>query len=237
MGSTGFQLAFDEAIRTNRFDRTDVGDRMLLGRIGRFDSGGFRSTMSIAPIADQDGIKGLLLGVAVDDGMVLAHNAVMLEGFDERLSDARCAGKEHQARGVTIQSMHGDDLDSLEFMFEILAFLGPNVLELARANRQSFGTFLGWILILPGFGVAFEVMQQCQRDEFFESGLELPPFFREVSFFEVSDAGDPCGFFHDHQELIDVGDPNVGRFDRFRERFVPELDDVFGGDFTDRVKA
>ena len=97
MGSTGFQLAFDKTIRSYGFDRPDVGDRMLLGRIGRFDSGRFRSTMSIAPIADQDRVKGLLLGMAVDDGMVLAHNAVMLEGFDERLSDARCAGKEHQA--------------------------------------------------------------------------------------------------------------------------------------------
>ena len=33
----------------------------------------------------------------MDDGMVLANHAVMLEGFDEGLSDAGCASKEHQS--------------------------------------------------------------------------------------------------------------------------------------------
>ena len=82
-----------------------------------------------------------------------------------------------------------------------------------------------------------EVVHESQRDEFFEGWLELSTFLREVSFFEVSDAGDTGGFFDDDEKLIDVGDSDIGRLDGFWERLFPEFDDIFGGHFADRVQA
>lgn len=85
--------------------------------------------------------------------------------------------------------------------------------------------------------LVLEVVHERQRDEFFEGWLELSTFLREVSFFEVSDAGDASGFFDDDEKLIDVGDSDIGRFDGFGERLFPEFDDIFGGYFADWVQA
>jgi hypothetical protein len=133
--------------------------------------------------------------------------------------------------------MHGDDLESFEFVFEVLAILGPDILEFAWADWQTFGPFWSWVFGFPGFEVALEVVHQSQWHHFFEGRLELSTFLWEVSFLEVSDAGDPGRFLDNDQEFVDVSDSNIGCFDGFWERFFPELDDIFAGDFSDRVQA
>lgn len=82
VGTAGFQLAFDQAVGSDFFDRSDVRDRALLGGIGGIDSCGLGTAVSIATVADQHGVEGLLLGMPVHDGMVLADHPVMLEGID-----------------------------------------------------------------------------------------------------------------------------------------------------------
>lgn len=53
----------------------------------------------------------------------------------------------------------------------------------------------------------------------------------------MSDAGDAGGFFDHDEEFVDVGDSDIGRFDGFRKRFVPEFDHVLVGYFSNWVQA
>ncbi len=73
--------------------------------------------MTVPSVTDQDGLEGLLLGMSVDNCMVLANYLMMLEGLDERLSDTRGSGKEHQTRSIAIEAVDCDDAESFEFVF------------------------------------------------------------------------------------------------------------------------
>lgn len=67
--------------------------------------------------------------------------------------------------------------------------------------------------------------------------MKLASFIGEVSFFEVSNAGDTGRFFDDYEEIVDMNDTYVGGFDGFRQGLSPEFYNVFCGDFTDGIEA
>jgi hypothetical protein len=102
VGSSCFELAFDQAVGTDGFEGPNVGDGLLFGGVRGLDFGGFGTSVAIATVADEGGVEGLLLGMAVDDGVVFADDFVVFEGFDEALSDAWCASKEHQAARIAV---------------------------------------------------------------------------------------------------------------------------------------
>ena len=102
VGSSCFELAFDQAVGTDGFEGPNVGDGLLFGGVRGLDFGGFGASVAIAAVADESGVEGLLLGMAVDDRVVFANDFVVFEGFDEALSDAWRASKEHQAAGIAV---------------------------------------------------------------------------------------------------------------------------------------
>lgn len=79
-----------------------MGDGLLFGGVRGLDFGGFGASVTITAVADESGIEGLLLGMAVDDCVVFANDFVVFEGFDEALSDAWSARKEHQAARIAV---------------------------------------------------------------------------------------------------------------------------------------
>lgn len=113
----GFELAFDQRVGADFFDRSYMGDRMLLGRIGCLDARWFRAAMTIPSVTDERALDGLLLGVTVNDCMVLTDHTMVLEGLDEGLRDTGGSGKEHQTRSVAIETVDCDDAESFEFVF------------------------------------------------------------------------------------------------------------------------
>jgi hypothetical protein len=102
VGSSCFELAFDQAVGTDGFEGPNVGDGLLFGGVRGLDFGGFGASVTIAAVADESGVEGLLLGMAVDDRVVFANDFVVFEGFDKALSDAWCASKEHQAARIAV---------------------------------------------------------------------------------------------------------------------------------------
>jgi hypothetical protein len=79
VGSSCFELAFDQAVGTDGFEGPNVGDGLLFGGVRGLDFGGFCASVAIATVADEGGIEGLLLGMSVDDGVVFANDFVVFE--------------------------------------------------------------------------------------------------------------------------------------------------------------
>lgn len=242
VSSSGFQLAFDKGVLADLFDGANVSDGPLFGRIIT-PIGRFAPPVAVAPISNQDGVEGLFCRMAVNDRVVFANNTMVFEGFTERLGDALRSGKNHQAARVSVQTVDGDDRVTLAQSLQALLRIGP----MGARIPNPLGPFTEGILPVIAFAgisaagisaaLGLKMMHQRIGDQFFERGLQLPPFPRKIAFLEVSNARDSSRFFDHHQEIIHIDDPNIGGFDRFWKGFVPKLDYVPSVHFSLQIHA
>ena len=247
VSSSGFQLAFDEGVFADLFDGANVSDGPLFGRIITPISR-FAPPVAVAPIPNQDGVKGLFGRMTVNHRMVFANNSMVFEGFTERLGDALRSGKNHQAARVAVQTVDGDDRVTLAQSLQALLRIGP----MGARIPSPLGPFTeGFLPVIAFAGISaagisaagifaamgLKMMHQRIGDQFLERGLQLPSFSRKVAFLEVPDARDASRFFDHHQEIIHIDDPNIGGFDRFWKGFVPKLDHVPSVHFALQIHA
>jgi hypothetical protein len=223
MGPARLQFAFHHRIVPETLDRANAGDRTLLRGILP-SIRGLGPAKAIAPVANEDGIQGLCLGMPPHHRMVLSNDAMASEGLSERLCNTRSPGEDHQAAGVSIQAMN---------RYNLIPFDSRGLLPLAIAARFASIAVLGRAFRARRMEVSLESLRQ----QFLEGRLQLPTLVREIAFFKMTHTCNPRRLLDHNEKLIRENDPKILNSNRLGERLPPKLDHVAGRNLAQTIHA
>lgn len=202
--AAGLERAFDERETTEGFQRTDVRHRVLT-----FVLVSRAAAEAVAPVDDEVGLEGLRGGLSVDDRVIDAFIRVLLELANQMLFSGRSAGEDHDAAGVAIEPMDGDDA-------------GQSTAALLSSARALSSVGFPVLRRLCG---AYPVVNETRQD-FVECGLPVLPRGGPVAFLPVTEGGHQCRL-DDHDDMrvaVEEFDISGGRLCRARR--LVEMDHV-----------